>query len=99
MSPVDILAFFGAVCVALLPFPQVITSWTRQRFNDISIISMSMHWIGCLIFTIYGILIRNGTIILASTLALYGSSILISLRVYYYYRYINEEPLYNFNFP
>lgn len=87
-NTIDLIGYFGAICLSVLTIPQVIQSWKRRSVDGVSKWFMFIQWITCITFVLYGSLIVDYPIIIANSIALLGSSMLIYMRWYFHWYHI-----------
>lgn len=83
MKFVDILGYLaGTLCVASL-IPQTLKSWKTKLTRDLSLTRYIMYTIGLTLWTIYGILIQNGPLIIMNSLAIVLAGSILFLKIRY----------------
>ena len=74
----------GAACLTMLSFvPQIIKVLRNKCARDISIITLYQFSAGSLLWTIYGIHLKDAIIIAANIITL--ASLFVLIGMYYYY--------------
>ena len=69
MTILAILAVIFGTLIGIANFPQVIKIFRRKSARDISIISISIFFIGSIVWTLYGIELGNLPVIITNGLA------------------------------
>lgn len=69
MTILAILAAIFGILIGIANFPQVIKIFRRKSAKDISISSVLIFFTGSIIWTLYGIELRNFPVIITNSLA------------------------------
>ena len=80
----DIIGYCAAFLTMFGFLPQVIKIYKTKSVSDISIITLIQFFAGILLWLIYGILIKNGAIILANGVTL--AILIAGMALYFKYR-------------
>ena len=78
----SVLGYVAATLTTLAFLPQVLKVWRTRSAEDISLVTYSMFCLGVALWLVYGLLTRDGPIIVSNvvTLALAGSVLVLALR-------------------
>lgn len=79
----DIIGYIGAVCTTFCFLPQLIKAYKTKEMDDFSYIYLIVLCLGVVLWSIYGIAIKNRVIISANTIALSFVLILIWMKIKY----------------
>lgn len=83
MSTIEILGYTAGTISMLVFLPQVIKTWRTKSTKDISLLTFLFATSSVILWLIYGILIRNGSIIYTNSTILVLSSVMIYLKLKY----------------
>jgi MtN3 and saliva related transmembrane protein len=83
MSTIEILGYTAGTISMLVFLPQVIKTWKTKSTKDISLLTFLFATSSVILWLIYGILIRNGSIIYTNSTILVLSSVMIYLKLKY----------------
>jgi uncharacterized protein with PQ loop repeat len=73
-----IIGYFGAICLSVLTLPQVYVTYKQKNVDGISKWFLCIQLTTCVTFITYGALIQDYPIIVANSIAGFGSCILIA---------------------
>lgn len=80
---VALVGFAAAVLSTFAGVPQMVKAWRTRSTSDLSLLFLSMANAGCLLWFLYGILIRSLPIIAANTVGI----IVLGTTLYFKLRY------------
>jgi MtN3 and saliva related transmembrane protein len=83
MTTIEILGYTAGTISMLVFLPQVIKTWRTKSTKDISLLMFLFATSSVILWLIYGILIRNGSIIYTNSTILVLSSVMIYLKLKY----------------
>jgi MtN3 and saliva related transmembrane protein len=83
VNPVEILGYTAGTISSLTFLPQVIKTWRSKSAGDISLLMFLFATISVIVWLVYGILIKNGSIIYTNATILVLSSVML----YFKFRY------------
>jgi MtN3 and saliva related transmembrane protein len=83
MSVVQIIGLTAAVLSAVTFLPQVIKTWRSRSAADISLLMFSIATVSVVLWLTYGILIGDVPVILANSITLLLSLIMLVLKLKY----------------
>jgi MtN3 and saliva related transmembrane protein len=76
-----IIGLLAATCTTLAFLPQVIHTIRRKRTEDISLLMYLAFTIGILLWLVYGLLLRDLPLIIANSITLFLSVIVLFLKI------------------
>jgi MtN3 and saliva related transmembrane protein len=79
----DIIGYIGATCLTITLLPQLYKTYKEKSANDISYGFIALNLLTCILFLIYGILLKEIPIILANVILLIQNIILLFLKKNY----------------
>jgi len=81
MNAVEILGYTAGTISSLTFLPQVVKTWKSRSAGDISLLMFLFATISVIIWLIYGILIKNGSIIYTNATILVLSSVMLYFKL------------------
>jgi MtN3 and saliva related transmembrane protein len=81
MSAIEILGYTAGTISSLTFLPQVIKTWRSKSASDISLLMFLFATTSVIAWLIYGILIRNGSIIYTNATILVLSSVMLYFKL------------------
>jgi MtN3 and saliva related transmembrane protein len=86
-----VLAGIAAALLTMFGFvPQMVKMYRTRSVSDVSLLTLCQFTAGVSLWTVYGILIRDGIIIMANIVSL--ATLLASLGIYLHYRTKTPAP-------
>jgi MtN3 and saliva related transmembrane protein len=79
----NILGYSAAAIGAVLMLPQAIQSWRTRSVADIALGMIVLYLLNCLLWEMYGTLIRSGPIIVANGAGLFIGAWQLAMKVGY----------------
>ena len=79
----NLIGYIAAVIGTFLMLPQVIKSWRTKKVGDLSMGTVVLYFVNCLLWLIYGILIAATPVIVANSIGLATSIFQLALKVRY----------------
>ena len=79
----DIFGYSAAGCLIITLFPQLIHTYKTKKSSDISYGFLILQVTTCILFLIYGILLREIPLIISNTLVLTQSFVLFFFKIIY----------------
>jgi MtN3 and saliva related transmembrane protein len=83
MTAVEILGYTAGTISALVFLPQVVKTWQTKSTKDISLAMFLFATLSVVLWLIYGILIKNGSVIYTNSCVLALSLIMLYLKLKY----------------
>jgi MtN3 and saliva related transmembrane protein len=83
MNAIEILGYTAGTISALVFLPQVIKTWKSKSTKDISLIMFLFATLSVVLWLIYGILIKNGSVIYTNSCVLALSLVMLYLKLKY----------------
>jgi MtN3 and saliva related transmembrane protein len=80
----EIFGYLGMVFLTITLIPQLIRVFKTKRAADLSYIFLSINVLTCVFFLIYGILLNETPLIIANTIVILQTLILIFLKNKYH---------------
>lgn len=84
MILLNLLGYIAGALVIGSMLPQIIKSFRTKKTKDISLFRSIIYALGVLLWTIYGILIRNGPLIAMNSVGLLFAIILLYQKLRYH---------------
>ena len=88
---IDIFGYIGAFCISLFLIPQVYQTYKLKQCEEISICFVILQTTASICFIIYGYLIASIPLIIANSIALFCSILLLIAK----YIYSERSPILN----
>ena len=79
----DIFGYSAACCLVITLLPQLIYTYKTKKSNDISYCFLILQVTTCILFLIYGILLKEIPLIISNTLVLTQSFVLFFFKIKY----------------
>ena len=70
---IEILASIAGIAMSFASYPQMLKIYRTKSAQNISLITYTIFFLGCIIWIIYGISIKNQPIILSYFIGLFGN--------------------------
>lgn len=83
MDWVMIIGFLGATCTTTALFPQMVKSWRSKKTTDLSLPMCILLTLGVIFWLTYGVLISDLPLIVANTITLVVTSVILFLKIKY----------------
>ena len=83
MPVADILAYIATSLNIVMLVPQVVRTWKTKRTGDLSLITLVIFLIACLLWVIYGVAKSAAPVIIANTIVGGMNLVLILLKLKY----------------
>lgn len=83
MLPIEILGYVAGTMSSLVFLPQVIKTWKTKSANDISLVMFLFATTSVVLWLIYGIIIKNGSIIYTNSTVLFLSLVMLYFKLKY----------------
>ena len=83
MQPIEILGYIAGTMSSLVFLPQVIKTWKTKSATDISLVMFLFATTSVVLWLVYGIIIRNGSIIYTNSTVLFLSCIMLYFKLKY----------------
>lgn len=80
---IEIIGLIAAVLTTAAFLPQVYKTWKTKDVSSLSLPMFSMFFIGVVMWLIYGLLIESPAIILANTITVFSSFLLVYFKIKY----------------
>tara|TARA_B100001093_G_scaffold385581_1_gene371422 strand:+ start:249 stop:509 length:261 start_codon:yes stop_codon:yes gene_type:complete len=74
MSPTEIVGYTGSFFLVTTTIPQIIHTFKLKKADDISYLFLSLQLLTCVLFLIYGIMLKQNPLIIANGIV--GSQVL-----------------------
>ncbi|OGY88052.1 MAG: hypothetical protein A2233_04670 [Candidatus Kerfeldbacteria bacterium RIFOXYA2_FULL_38_24] len=81
MNYVDLLGYVAGILVVSSLLPQTIKSWKTKSTKDLSLLRYIIYVIGIILWLTYGIIIKNGPMLLMNSIALILASSILYLKI------------------
>ena len=88
---IDLFGYIGAICVSLFLIPQVYQTYKLKQCEEISICFVILQTTASICFIIYGYLLRSLPLIIANSIALFCSLLLLLAK----YIFKERKPILN----
>ena len=79
----EIFGYLAAATLLSTLIPQIIKTIKKKKVDDISYVFVFLQVITCVLFLIYGILLKENPIIIANSLLLCQTILMLSLKIIY----------------
>jgi MtN3 and saliva related transmembrane protein len=83
MEAIEILGYVAGTITSLVFLPQVIKTWQTKSAKDISLTMFLFATTSVILWLIYGIIIKNGSIIYTNSTVLFLSCIMLYFKLKY----------------
>lgn len=83
MNAVELLGYVAGTISTLTFLPQVIKTWRTKSAGDVSMLMFVFATVSVIMWLVYGILIKNGSIIYTNGTILILSLIMLGLKMRY----------------
>ena len=83
MQPIEILGYIAGTMSSLVFLPQVIKTWKTKSASDISLVMFLFATASVVMWLVYGIIIKNGSIIYTNSTVLLLSCIMLYFKLKY----------------
>jgi MtN3 and saliva related transmembrane protein len=83
MQPIEILGYIAGTMSSVVFLPQVIKTWKTKSATDISLVMFLFATASVVLWLIYGIIIRNGSIIYTNSTVLLLSCVMLYFKIRY----------------
>lgn len=80
---IEIIGLIAAVLTTAAFLPQVYKTWKTKDVSSLSLPMFSMFFVGVVMWLIYGLLIESPAIILANTITVFSSFLLVYFKIKY----------------
>lgn len=80
---IEIIGLIAAVLTTAAFLPQVYKTWNTKDVSSLSLPMFSMFFVGVVMWLIYGLLIESPAIILANTITVFSSFLLVYFKIKY----------------
>ncbi len=80
---IETFGYCGATCLTISLIPQLFHTIKTKRVGDISYGFIGLQIVTCILFLIYGILLRENPLIIANGLVLFQLIIFLVLKIKY----------------
>lgn len=83
MPILDILGYTAGIFIVISLIPQIIKSWKTKSTKDLSLPRYLIYIIGIILWFVYGLIIRNGPMIVMNAINLALAFSILSLKIKY----------------
>jgi len=83
MAFIDIIGYAAGALILISLVPQIIKSWRTKSTKDISLLRYIIYTFGVVLWLSYGIILRNGPMILTNSINLCLASSILFLKIKY----------------
>lgn len=80
---IEIIGLIAAVLTTAAFLPQVYKTWKTKDVSSLSLPMFSMFFVGVVLWLFYGLLIESPAIILANTITVFSSFLLVCFKIKY----------------
>jgi MtN3 and saliva related transmembrane protein len=83
MAAVTLVGLFAGFCTTASFVPQVLKTWRTRSTEDISLGMFLVFTVGCMLWLLYGILLRDIAIVLPNVVTVVLSTIILACKLRY----------------
>ena len=83
MAAVTLVGFLAGFCTTVSFLPQVLKTWRSRSTEDISLGMFLVFTCGCMLWLLYGILLRDIAIILPNVVTIVLSTVILACKLRY----------------
>lgn len=83
MAAVTLVGLLAGFCTTASFLPQVLKTWRTRSTEDISLVMFLVFTLGCLLWLLYGILMRDIAIVLPNAVTVVLSTTILACKLRY----------------
>lgn len=83
MATVTLVGFLAGFCTTVSFLPQVLKTWHTRSTEDISLGMFLVFTFGCMLWLLYGVLLRDIAIILPNVVTIVLSTVILTCKLRY----------------
>jgi len=83
MPLVDIIGYLAGFFILISIIPQIVKSWKTKSTKDLSLLRYLVYVVGVILWTVYGLALNNGPMIVINSINLCLAASMIYLKLKY----------------
>jgi len=83
MLLVDIIGYLAGFFILISIIPQIVKSWKTKSTKDLSLLRYLVYVVGVILWTVYGLALNNGPMIVINSINLCLAASMIYLKLKY----------------
>lgn len=81
---IQVLGFIAGIFTSVAFIPQVYKAYSSKKVNDLAWGLAVMYWVGIFLWLLYGMLLKDVTLVFANSVSLILSTLLIIAKIIYH---------------